>query len=217
MIVGLPKGSCVDFLATQLSTSKFKKMKRILIIIVAISAIFFASCNGSSSGQRVPTTEAQEPVQPIEEVKPQEPQMTEAEKSAKQEFAFWVKKVEVRPMVIDENDTYGEGQTPGISVSYTFYFTDSIGNTKEWKVYGSYEKTKPTDSRELDWYKKDLEYFNKAKKLYEEIIKIPEGRIYVEGIGDNIRTIHKGVDLKERKIGTATVREDATVELWSEY
>ncbi len=187
-------------------------MKQILVIFIVASAIFFTACN-SESKRKAQTVVDETPIeQPVEKK-----EMLENEKPVSQDFAFWAKEIKVRPIQINQNDTYGEGEEPCASLEYTFYFVDSAGNTKDWRMYEFYPKKKPTDTEGVAWYNRAVEDFNKAKKLYEEITTIPVDKIYLEGTEKNVKRIYKGLDLTPKKIGNATVIEDPTVLLWSEY
>lgn len=181
-------------------------------ILIATIAILFASCNSDYSRQR--TAKGQDDIVTTPTVIEKHDTPTTPPKETSADFAFWAKKVEVKPMVINENDTWGEGQEPARSISYTFYFTDSLGNTKEWVMYDAVLKGKYPDSAQKE---KDLERFAKALTLYKEVANADIGRLYVQGSFNLVKVLSKGVDLKQKKIGNAIIKEDAVVELWSQY
>lgn len=223
MIVGYLK-SFYEPLSHLIINRKFKKMKQIKIVIafiVAISSLtFFTACNSNGSSEGKTTNETIQPSQPPVTTSAPQPEMTEAEKYAKKNFAFWAKELKVKAMEIKDYDAQGEGEgnESGTTLTYTFFFSDSLTKwNKEWYVSEFIAKVKPTDSSKISYYNRSVEDFNKAKKLYEEITKIPLGKLYVEGNSDVVFKISKKVDLTQKKIGNAIIIQDSIVKIWSRY
>lgn len=184
-------------------------MKKVFVaftIIMAISFVFI-SCEGANEAPTNIDTPIIKTPPPLE--------ITEEERTEKQVFEFWAKKVEVEPMVINENDTWGEEQQPAVSMRFVFYFTDSAGNERPLIVDEWYQKVKPADnSEELSYYKRNLDDFNKSKALYEKITKMPEGSIYVSGVGKYIKALQKKSDPVIQKVGTAIVKKEPMEDIW---
>ena len=189
-------------------------MKKIFVILTIITAIsfIFISCGGSGSRA---TAEVKKPEPPINVTPAPLPELTDAQKAEREPFEFWAQKVEVEPMVVNENDTWGEAQESGVSMRYVFYFTDSVGNQKELIINEFYPKVKPAEnSEDFAYYKRSLDDFNKSKALYEKITNMPERSIYVTGTGRYIRALQKKSDPTLKKIGTAIVKKEPMEDLW---
>lgn len=189
-------------------------MKSIFIVIILI--ITLSACNKNRSGNRTPVKENQ--ADTISTTKVEIPEQ-KVEDLGDQIFAFWVKKVEVKPIVINENGVYGEGEEPATTLEYEIYFLSSEeeGREEQFSAWSYIPKKITSDEKEEPWYKEQVESFKRLKELYNKIINAPKGRLYVEGNQGKIEKISLKVDIKEKKVGNAKIRQDDMVVLWTKY
>ncbi len=186
------------------------------LICFTLLTVILASCT-SKSDRKMELQEQQKPVTAEPVIKPVEIPVAAIPKGI---VTFTPEKMEVDPVLYNQNDLIGEGQTPGTSYKAGIYFT---AGDKELKlVLYEYYYNSPkyyNDSGEINDESRERQseekaILQKAKDCYTAIKNSSFSDLIIEDQNGRVITVKKKISVTEKKDGNAIIRQDSVIQLY---